>query len=63
MMMHSQRESGKKKAHKHKLFGPIALGTTHGVVPGQTEVFSLFYIAQVVPGTNRGRTAAEKGLC
>ena len=50
--------SGKKKAHKHKLFGPVALGTTPGISPGltgfvpgtkptlsqgQTQVSSLFY--------------------
>ena len=26
--------SGKKKAHKHKLFCPVGLGTTPGFVPG-----------------------------
>ena len=51
-------------AHKHKLFGPVALGMSpgmsqgqtgqSGLVPGQTQVFSLFYTteAQFVPGTN-----------
>ena len=29
-------KSGKKKAHKHKLFGPVALGTTPGMSRGQT---------------------------
>ena len=29
------RDSAKKKAHKHKLFGPVALGTP-GMSPGQT---------------------------
>ena len=61
----THRCSGKKKAHKRKLFGPVALGTTPGlsqVCPrdkptlsqGQTQVFSLFYTmeAQFVPGTN-----------
>ena len=54
----------KKKAHKHKLFGPVAPGTTTGLSQGQTDkpglslgqtrVFSLFYTveAQFVPGTN-----------
>ena len=37
-------ESGKKKAHKHKLFGPVTLGTTPGMSQGQTGF---------VPGTNR----------
>ena len=37
--------SGKKKAHKHKLFGPVALGTTPGLSLGQTRF---------VPGTNPG---------
>ena len=37
--------SGKKKAHKHKLFGPVAPGTTTGLSQGQT---------QFVPGTNLG---------
>ena len=46
----SQKESplivsGKKKAHKYKRFGPVALGTTPGLSLGQTGV---------VPGTNRG---------
>ena len=27
--------SGKKKAHKHKLFGPVALGTTPGMSQGK----------------------------
>ena len=38
--------SGKKKAHKHKLFGPVALGTPRecpqdkpGLSQGQTQVF------------------------
>ena len=35
--------SGKKKAHKHELFGPVALGTTPGLSQGQTRF---------VPGTN-----------
>ena len=53
--------SGKKKAHKHKLFGPVALGTQSGFVPGtnrvcprdkvglsqgQTQVFSLLYTVE-----------------
>ena len=44
--------SGKKKAHKHKLFGPVALGTPPecprdkpGLSPGQSGF---------VPGTNPG---------
>ena len=45
--------SGKKKAHKHKPFCPVNLGTTPGLSLGQTQVFSLFYPveAQFVPGT------------
>ena len=54
-------ESGKKKAHKHKLFCPVGLGTTLGlcrgfqrVCPwdksgenlGQARVFSLFYTVE-----------------
>ena len=53
--------SDKKKAHKHKLFCPVGLGTTpglsrgfHRVCPwdkpgenlGQTRVFSLFYTVE-----------------
>ena len=53
--------SGKKKAHKHKLFCPVGLGTTpglsrgfHRVCPwdksgenlGHTRVFSLFYTVE-----------------
>ena len=53
--------SGKKKAHKHKLFCPVGLGKTpglsrgfHRVCPwdkpgenlGQTRVFSLFYTVE-----------------
>ena len=53
----AKKPSGKKKAHKHKLFCPVGLGTTpglsrgfHWVCPwdkpgenlGQTRVFSLF---------------------
>ena len=53
--------SGKKKAHKHKLFCPVGLGTTpglsrgfHRVCPwdksgenlGETRVFSLFYTVE-----------------
>ena len=64
----NEHSSGKKKAHKHKLFGPVALGTTLGMSWGQTQVFSLFYTmeAQFVPGTNkpslslRGPRAAER---
>ena len=40
-----KRYSGKKKAHKHKLFGPVAPGTTTGLSQGQT---------QFVPGTSPG---------
>ena len=46
------RASGKKKAHEHKLFGPVALGTPRecprdkpGLSPGQSGF---------VPGTNPG---------
>ena len=60
--------SGKKKAHKHKLFGPVALGTPRecprdklglspgqsGFVPGTNPGFSPYFTAeaQFVPGTN-----------
>ena len=37
--------SGKKKAHKHKLIGPVALGTTSGLSQGQKPT---------VPGTSPG---------
>ena len=30
------RESGKKKAHEHKRFGPVGLGMTPGLSQGQT---------------------------
>ena len=42
--------SGKKKAHKHKLFGPVALGTTPGLSPGANWGLSLGF----VPGKNPG---------
>ena len=72
-MHHSGRaktkcQSGKKKAHKHKLFGPVLLGHpgnvpgTNQVCPrdkvglsqGPTRFFSLLCTveAQFVPGTN-----------
>ena len=53
--------SGKKKVHKHKLFGPVGLWVFTGFVPGtnpvcpwdksseirrQTQVFSLFYTVE-----------------
>ena len=44
--------SGKKQAHKHKLFGPVALGTSRecpGDKPGLSPAQSVF-----VPGTNPG---------
>ena len=60
--------SGKKKAHKHKLFDPVALGTPRecpwdrpglspgqsGFVPGTNPGFLLIYTAeaQFVPGTH-----------
>ena len=40
--LHRPMKSGKKKAHKHKLFGPVALGKTPGMFQGQTTF---------VPGT------------
>ena len=46
-------ESGKEKAHKHKLFGPVAPGTTTGLSQGQT---------QFVPGTNPGCPWDKPGL-
>ena len=67
-----QRMSGKKKAHKRKLFGPVALGTTPGMSQRQTEFvprFPLIYNASpVCPwdkpslslGQSQGRRAAEK---
>ena len=71
--------AGKKKAHKHKLFGPVALGTPRvcprdkvGLSQGQTQLFSLFYTAeaQFVPGTNPvcpwdipGTKGGRKSLC
>ena len=66
--------SGKKKAHKHKLFCLVGLGTTpglsrrfHRVCPwdksgenlGHTRVFSLFDTVKS-PGQSRGRRAAQK---
>ena len=44
----------KKKAHNHKLFGPVGLGTTPDLSQGQTQVFSFFHTleARSVPGTN-----------
>ena len=75
--------SGKKKAHKHKFFGPVALGTTPGMCLGQIGLFpgtnplcprdkprfSPYFTqwkpslslgqTQFVPGTTRGRRAAQ----
>ena len=45
--------SGKKKAHKHKLFCPVGLGTT----PGLSEDFTGF-----VPGTNPVKTWDKPGF-
>ena len=47
--------SGKKKAHKHKLFGPVALGTIPGMSLGQNQGFLLLFSLRkpgIVPGTN-----------
>ena len=46
-------ESGKKKAHKHKHFCPVGLGTT----PGLSGNFTGF-----VPGTNPVKTWDKPGL-
>ena len=68
------QNSGKKKAHKHKLFGPVALGTPRECpgdkpVPGTNPGFLLSLHwkpslslgqTQFVPGTFRGRRAAER---
>ena len=78
------KTSGKKKAHKHKLFGPVDLGTPRecprdkpGFVPGTKWVcprdkprFSSYCTqrkpslslgqTQFVPGTFRGRRAADR---
>ena len=57
--------SGKKKAHKQKLFGPVALGTTPGMSQRQSQVFSLFCTmeAQFVPGTIPETKGGRKSLC
>ena len=64
--------SGKKKAHKHIIVGPVALGTTPGMSQGQTLVFSLFYTMEVslylgqtqfVPGTISGTKGGTKSWC
>ena len=59
----------KKKAHKHRLFGPVALGTTPGMsrcpwdkvglFQGQTQVFSLFYTGK--PGLSQGQAQFVPG--
>ena len=49
-----QGKSGKKRAHKHKLFGLAAVGTTPGMSQGQAQILSLLYTmeAQFGPWTN-----------
>ena len=53
------KSSGKKKAHKHKLFGPVALGTP-GNVPGTNRVCPRDKVglspgqSGFVPGTSPG---------
>ena len=72
-----ERHSGKKEAHKHKFFCPVALGTTPGLSQGQTQVVSLYYTVegQFIPGTNpvcpcdnpgdegRQKNSCVKSLC
>ena len=69
--------SGKKKAHKHKVFGPFALGTPRecprdkpGLSPGQSARFSSYFTQLVpvwpwdIPGTKGGRQSlCVKSLC
>ena len=58
----SRSVSGKTKAHKHKLFVPVALGTTPGLSQGQTRL--VLGQTHFGPGTSPeqswGRRAAEK---
>ena len=68
------KKSGKKKAHKHKLFGPVALGTPRecprdkpglspgqsGFVPGTNPGFSS-YFTQRKPGLSLGQTRFVPG--
>ena len=60
--------SGKKKAHKHKLFGPVGFGTVP-VCPWDKPRFSLFHTVEAefvpgfVPGTNSGSNGRRKSLC
>ena len=62
--------SGKKKAHKHKLFGPVALGTTPGLslaqtgfVPGTNPLCPGFspYFKQWKPSLSQGQTQFVPG--
>ena len=73
-----ERESGREKAHKHKLFALVGFGTALGLSQGQTrfvtgtnplslgqtQVFSLFYTveAQFVPGTHPVRPWDKPGV-
>ena len=58
------KQSGKKKAHKHKLFGPVALGT-NPLCPRDKPRFSLLFYTmeagqrQFVPGTILGTKGGQ----
>ena len=63
------RYSRQKKAHKHKFFCPVGLGTTPGFVPGDFTGFVPGTNFGEVPGTNPGlllilhsRSPANPGL-
>ena len=53
----NEENSGKKKAHKHKLFGPVALGTPANV-PGTNRVCPRDK-PRFVPGTNPGLSQGQ----
>ena len=72
----SKRSSGKKKAHKHKLFCPVGLGTTPdlsgdftGFVPGTNPVKTLSYTVEArfhracpwdKPGLSQGQSRGRR---
>ena len=67
------RQSGKKKAHKHKLFGPVPLGRPRecptdkpGLSLGQAHIFRGTtwvspYFAQWKPSLSQGQTQGNPG--
>ena len=51
--------SGKRKAHKHKLFCPVGLGTT----PGLSDPGFVLILHSGIPGTIPGTKGGTESLC